>query len=357
MKIGICTQALAINYGGILQNYALQTILKRYGHIVYTLDIGKFTWFDWGNTFWRICIHKLLKHNVKFPMTPIQRNKLEEPLRKFVNRYIEVTKPRSKWYSEKIIKFYDFDVLIVGSDQTWRPAYNDNIEDLYLSFARGFKLKRLAYAASFGTDEWEYTQEQTRKCSQLASQFDSISVREQSGVSLCDKHLHIAATQVLDPTLLLTSEDYKQLCAHIPYSDPFIFAYILDKAEYKINEIKQFAQNKGLPYLIKSAERNISSSDSIEKWLAYFRDAAYVITDSFHGTAFSIIFQKDFFVYGNESRGNSRFNSLLGCVGLLDRIVESNISDSSSVNWKEVSLRISKERERSILWLVNNLED
>ncbi len=192
---------------------------------------------------------------------------------------------------------YGFDALIVGSDQVWRPMYNYNIEDCFLSFVSHMNLKRVAYAASFGTDKWEFTQQQTEQCAVLAKRFDGISVREKSGVALCNKYLGVNATHVLDPTLLMKSQDYIKLCSHISKREPFIFAYVLDESEEKIKSIVNFAERRGLPYFIKGADNTVSDDDTIELWLSYFRDAAFVVTDSFHGTAFSIIFNKDFYVF------------------------------------------------------------
>ena len=157
----------------------------------------------------------------------------------------------------------------------------------------------MAYAASFGTDQWEYTPEQEAECARLAKLFDAISVREASGVGLCKEHFDVEATHVLDPTLLLTANDYNDLCKGIEPREPFVFAYILDMTEQKVAEIKAFAEAKGLSCFIKSADADISDADSIELWLSYFRDAAYVITDSFHGTAFSINYNNFITIYNN----------------------------------------------------------
>lgn len=351
MKIGILTQPLHANYGGILQNYALQTVLKRMGHEVWTMDYLKYTWLNWFNNAWRILAHKMLGHDVKFSKTPSARKVIERPLRRFVNEKINLTTPRTKHVERQIVEKFGFEGIIVGSDQVWRTLYNEHIEDMFLYFLNGMKIKRIAYAASFGTDEWEFTTEQTNICATLAQKFDAISVREASGVSLCRNHLNVEATNVLDPTLLLTAEDYTRLCIDIPRKKPFLFAYILDQSEEKIKMITDFASTKGLPYLIQSAGPAIEQDDSIELWLSQFRDAAYVITDSFHGTAFSINFGKDFYVFSNTGRGNSRFESLLGQLGLSHRIVSKNCENCSTINWTIVNLKLEELRRTSLEWL------
>lgn len=352
MRIGILTQPLASNYGGILQNYALQQVLKRMGHEVWTVDYNRFGWLDWANHVWRVAAHKMLGHNVQFGMTPPERRRQEAPLRRFVDKYISLTEPRTKCFERSVVEEYAFDALVVGSDQVWRPRYNYNVADCFLKFAGAMSVKRVAYAASFGTDEWEFTDVQTAECAQLAKRFDGISVREKSGVGLCKDHLGVEAVHVLDPTLLLHAADYAELCKDIPRRKPFVFAYILDESEDKQRQIKDFAARHGLDYFIKSADAAVSMTDTVELWLSYFRDAAFVITDSFHGTAFAINFNKDFYVFGNADRGNSRFDSLLDSLNLKNRMISGFIpKDEASIDWSLINLNREKVVEFSLDWL------
>lgn len=355
MRIGIVTQPLTTNYGGILQNYALQQILKKLGHEVWTFDILKYTWWNWLIEICKVIIFRILGRKYPFLPSPIEFAKQQNPLRQFVNKRISLTKPRTYWFERGIIKKYQLNGIVVGSDQVWRPIYNAHIEDMFLAFTRGMNLIRIAYAASFGVDNWEFTSQQQLKCVELAKRFNAISVREDSGIALCDKYLGVNATHVLDPTLLLTAEDYIALCTNIEQQEPFIFAYILDESEAKLSEIKRFAALKKLPYLKISAGPNVKEGDSIERWLSYFRDATYVITDSFHGTAFSINFGKDFFVFDNQGRGNSRIDSLLGKLDLKSRVVVDSISMLEHVDWEHVNHMLKIERMHSKMWLKNAL--
>ena len=217
-------------------------------------------------------------------------------------------------------------------------------------------IKRVAYAASFGTDKWEFTPKQTELCAVLAKRFGGISVREKSGVALCNKYLGVNATNVLDPTLLMKSQDYIKLCSHIPKREPFVFVYVLDENEEKIKSMVNFAERRGLPYFIKGVDNSVSDDDTIELWLSYFRDAAFVVTDSFHGTAFSIIFNKDFYVFGNEQRGNSRFDSLLDIFDLKDRMVNNALPENiKNIDWEEVNKKRETAIANSKLWLKQNL--
>lgn len=355
MKIGIITQPLASNYGGILQNYALQQVLKRMGHEVWTIDYNTFNWANWFDNAWRVVAHKLLGHEAKFAPTPSQRLQQEKPLRNFALKHINLTTPRTHRYERSIVRKYGLDAIVVGSDQVWRPQYNYKIEDSFLQFVKGMPLKRIAYAASFGTDEWEFSPRQTLRCCALAKQFDAISVRETSGVDLCKEYLGVEAIQVIDPTLLLYAEDYMPLCNDIPQRKPFVFAYILDQSEEKLQQIKRFAASKYLGYFIKSADASISEDDSIELWLSYFRDAAYVITDSFHGTAFAVNFNKDFYVFGNANRGNSRFESLLSAFHLQERMISGTIPQQETmIDWNEVNVWREGEVKKALEWVKIN---
>lgn len=356
MKIGIITQPFHTNYGGILQNYALQQVLKQSGHEVWTIDYSNFSWFNWFDNAWRVIVLKLFGYKTNFMDTPNERKRKNMPLRRFVRAHIDVTQPCTKKFKRSIVKKYSLDALVVGSDQVWRPRYNDRIEDCFLKFASNLNIKRVAYAASFGTDDWEFTNEQTERCAELAKKFDGISVREKSGVTLCEKYLKVSAIQVLDPTLLLHAEDYIKLCSHIPKRKPFVFAYILDGSEDKNTVVNALSERIGLPCIIKGAGNAISADDTIELWISYFRDAAFVITDSFHGMAFSIIFNNEFLVFGNENRGNSRFDSLLDLLDLKNRIIKNMPSEHlGNINWDSVNVRRENAIKSSKLWLMQNL--
>lgn len=356
MKIGILTQPLTSNYGGILQNYALQKTLKSLGHDPYTLDVWVPTWKLWLKLYINYIINIVKGNkNIKRPLSPIEKIKERQPLRDFVRNNISLI-PNLSHFSKSIVKNNGLECLIVGSDQVWRPLYNSNITAMYLDFAVGLNIKRLAYAVSFGSEIWEYNDVQTSVCKQLVSSFDAISVREVSGIQLCSNNLNVTAEWVLDPTLLLTEEDYLKICASEKKRDLGVFAYILDTDDSKIKKIQSFAESKGLPCTIVSSGVNLLEDDSVEKWLANIRDSGYVITDSFHGTVFSIIFQRDFYVFGNEKRGNSRFDSLLSKFELQDRIINDFTYDNKSIDWDKVNSLKIQYRAHSINWLLNNLQ-
>lgn len=359
MKIGIVTQSLQANYGGILQNLALQRVLKDLGHDPITIDyyhqISLYRWL--GSTVRSLLLYFSKKRRpfARFIETyKIHRNRNIEC---FLNKNIQLTKCVAR-YKPNLISRYDLDVVIAGSDQIWRPCYNLNIEDMYLRFVRHYGVKKIAYAASFGTDEWEYSTEQTINCRMYAQKLDAISVRELSAVDLCKKYLGVDAVVTLDPTLLLTKDYYENLCVCVPkQSISTVVAYILDVNAAKQRIIDFISEEQCASKRVFHAKGD-SESISVEQWLALFRDAKYIVTDSFHGTVFSIIFQKPFLCVGNNSRGTARFKSLLSMFGLEDRLVDiNNFSsyDEQPINWRKVNCILEHERVNSLKFLTRAL--
>jgi hypothetical protein len=247
----------------------------------------------------------------------------------FVNRQITKTQIVHKYR-----KYRGSECVLVGSDQVWRPIYNyHTIKDRFLGFCANQGVKRIAYSASFGVDNWEYTPKQTRVCSKLAKKFDAISVREESGVKLCKDHLGVDATWVLDPTLLLTKEDYLPICEEVPIcNEKYLAVYVLDENEKVAATYEKEASARNL--VVKKFHADSKSTLTVPEWLAMFRDASYVVTDSFHGTVFSIIFGKEFKCIYNKDRGAARFESLMNLYnsGKLEEMRE------FSLNWLKKAL-------------------
>ena len=293
MKVAIVTQPLLSNYGGILQNWALQQVLEGLGHSPVTIDyLYKSPLREYLLQFSKVMLLRLLK-NPSLKLPTYYRMRRPIAFDKFVRKYIKTT-PIVHRYSSRILKQGQFDAVVVGSDQVWRPCYNYyTLPDMFLGFAQDLPVRKVAYAASFGSDEWEYSMEQEVMASNQIQRFDALSVREHSAVALCREHFKMEAEDVLDPTLLLPKERYEELCSAIPRkSQRYLYAYILDLDDKKRMLVEQQAEQLGLP--IEWASSGGDSILSVEEWLALFRDSEYVITDSFHGTVFSIIFNKSF---------------------------------------------------------------
>ena len=366
MKIAILTLPLHTNYGGILQAYALQTVLQRMGHEVTLIDKSRtIPFYRFPYDICRRMFSKYIKKHVVVFGESKQRLYYSDitPFFKRNFNFFHVA-DLDEIYKKK------FDVYIVGSDQIWRPIYcknsYQNIADAFLLFASHQEVKRIAYAASFGVDTWEYSTTETRICRELIQRFDAVSVREKSGTGLCANYLdYNKAKWVLDPTMLLDKEDYLVLInkANIPQSKANLFVYILDKTEEKesiINEILQETKFTSFE-CIRRLEKDKYIAEPVEKWLRAFLDAEMIVTDSFHACVFAILFRKPFLAIANKDRGMARFTSLLELFGLLDRLVYSysdfqkKNSQLLTINYQLVDEILRKEREMSLSFLKNGL--
>lgn len=367
MKIGILTQPLHTNYGGLLQNFALQMVLKKMGHDVITLD--------WKNKEAPLSFRQRLARTkgVIFSLFQSKQILTGKSFYSFKNDNIKSTRKITKEGEFALISEQQgIEAFIVGSDQCWRPLYSfPYLEEMFLSFAKDKKdIKRIAYAASFGTDDWEFTEKQTAECSALVQLFDSVTVRESSGIDLCRKYLNINASLVLDPTLLLTQSDYSALLQDESSlsNSGSLYYYVLDSNNEIYQFIKHVSDITGFnPYFVSIVNKNIKDcpgeaiEPSVYSWIKGFQDAKMTIVDSFHGMVFSIIFNKPFWVVGNKTRGMSRFESLLKLLGLEDRLVNLQKGDSVDLNrpidWKLVSSKLEILRKSSLDILNNALNN
>lgn len=340
MKIGILSLVLHTNYGGILQSYALQTVLERMGHDVVVLNRDRS--IPWSLRLHIInCGKYLIKRYIQGRKTTYksldcqnrERREREQFTQAFIDRYVHTRMVNRL----SVDSFSDIEAVVVGSDQVWRSMYfkkqwRTGIKDAFLGFLDSTSKKKIAYAASFGTDEWEYTEEETAECSRLLQKFDAVGVREASGITLCQEKLgYVNAKQMLDPTMLLSKDDYIQLVknANTPKSNGNLLCYVLDdnaNIQELINKIA--LEKKLIPFMANSQVNNTKIPNKeriqppVERWLRGFMDAEFVVTDSFHACVFSILFHKPFIVIGNKKRGYSRFESLLKLFGLENRLIE-----------------------------------
>ncbi len=356
MRIGILTLPMGHNYGGILQNFALQHILKQLGHKPITFAKG--STYPYKSYLIRKFLKILNLYHYKLPLKPIKgRTTLHRNNWKFINNNIKVSRP-SIIHDDNLTTKYHLNAVIVGSDQVWRPDYYRDIEEMFLSFIdKTNNIKRITYAASFGGTEWRFTPEQTKQCAELLKRFDAVSVREKDGIGMCRKYFGVEAKCTLDPTLLVDRKVYEKLCRKIKKpKQQFISAYILDCVDETRVNLERFAARKGMPLKIFSADNKCELS--VEQWIATFRDASIVITDSFHGTVFSIIFQKEFFTIANVERGGSRFTSLLSYLDLTHRLFDSANSINFNIppiNWESVTQKLNHLKSESINFLKNAL--
>ena len=337
------TQPLHNNYGGLLQAYALQKVVKSFGFEVAT---NRIKLQDNKKNIRRILsfvkskikniVYKILpKKNVSVDVWKI----ISRNTSQFVDKYIhtEITDRLSR----KIAKKYD--IFIVGSDQVFRKRWSQVTKYFLEDLKRRSDKTKIVYAASFGTDDLsEWTEYDIKKCKKLVPKFKAVSVREDTGIGIMKDYFNIVAEHVLDPTLLLNKEDYLQV---IDKEDEhrrnkIMMTYILDKTDGK-TEIIELVKNKlGLEALeVMPKEKYCAETTDIEncvypsvsKWISGFRDAEFVVTDSFHGTVFSIIFNKPFICISNGLRGITRITSLLKIFDLENRLITSKDNFSETL--------------------------
>lgn len=366
MKIGILTQALHGNYGGILQNFALQQVLKQMGHSCLTIDRHRAQTESPVKALAKIVMRNLKPVFESSLLTVREKRDLNSRQMEFIGQYIDRIGPiTTQSEFDEVVADSSFDAFIVGSDQCWRPCYSTNISNYYLDFAGERDVRKIAYAASFGVDTWEYTPSQTSRVKIAAEKMDAVSVREETGKQLCKKHLGVDAEWVLDPTMLLGVDGFRPFVAVKDPSEHFITEYLLENSE-EADAIVEAARrlcgtqncrhNNRSKFIKRFKSVSGYKNIGIEEWLSNIANAEFLITDSFHGAVFAILFNVPFVVKLNGTRGNTRIESLLKDFGLEQCMCNSSRDlKMPSVDWDTVNAHLVKRRLESRNFLENAL--
>ena len=367
------------NYGGLLQEYALQEECKKLGFDVTIIndvflerrsvfsvksDIRNFS-FAWLLS--KIKEKKARKDN---RLSEENKNHLSERRKKidlFRKEYMQFSAPCKQTELEEIV--HDGFAVIVGSDQVWNPAMTSY--PLFLDFVKS--QRKIAYAASISRDS--LTKREQHILKPLIDDFDYVSLREERGKELLDSFCSIDCTVVLDPTMLVESSIWHRLTQKRVISEKYVFCYFLG-GDIKIREeARAFATYKGLelvtiPLLKKENLVVDESYDYVSfieaspvDFLNLVRYAEYVVTDSFHAVVFSLIFNRPFFVTGREMAGhtaNSRLSTLLGYFDLTARMSFSDklvdIIDDP-IDYTSIEKKLSLLRQNSEGFLLNALKE
>lgn len=371
-KVGIVTLPLWGNYGGILQAYGLREVCERllfHAKIIQITPNDALTAEYFQLSVFRkfkCQLGRLLINCCPLPFAPsyVLRN-LGESAIAFCDRFVPSTCI--------VENNFQASAFIVGSDQVWRRRYvGVNLSRYFLSdFSASQRQKSVSYAASFGSDIWDASPEETEKCKALLKQFKAVSVREFSGVRICKEVFGVDAVQMPDPTLLVGLEDYELVInsekTRVPKA-PYFASYVLDDSDETSRLVDRVEKDTGLYHqrlLPKSSARKRCDRFycTVAQWLRYLRDCESVVTDSFHGCVFSIIYNKPFVCLGNEGRGMARFDSLFKTFGLEDRLVLSRDRKEvlrvldTPIDWDRVNAIHESERQRGLDFLKNNLYD
>lgn len=370
MKIGILTLPLGHNYGGILQAWALEQVLMELGHDVKLLTRSdRLSISDRTLQMIRRSYAKFVKHKAGVELFRCEKDTTIKHTRRFINKQFDICHTFSS-YSKCI---QGLDALIVGSDQVWRPIYADgHLDDYFLRFCDDSNIKKIAYAASFGVDTIEYNDSEVSMASSGLKKFNAVSVREYSGIDLCSNMLgYDDAFMMPDPTLLLTASCYRKIIEKwsVPSSFGNLFTYILDQdesAEMIVEAVSQHLQL--IPFTVHSRIDDLSAPlierihPPLELWLMGIANSKFVVTDSFHGCVFSIIFNKDFIVLGNRQRGTARISSLLKLFGLEHRYVDTlttefDLMTVPGINWDEVNAKHEDMMNQGRRFLIDSLNN
>lgn len=342
MKIALLTIWHEMNYGAELQAYATIKILKSLGHDVRMINI-------------RLSDRNKLSLKNKFVNTIVSSSPAYRKFDRFWKKHIPTTK---RYYSiEQLKKYYPVaDVYIVGSDQVWNPQITGSFYELFFLNFGSSNTKRIALASSFGQDFWDYS-ELVPNIKKLFDRFSLISCREDSGIKILKDTFGFDANLMLDPTLLIDS--YSELYD----GDTSIANNIVYYPLTNDNKLADLATNLAHIYNVKAVNINKSryvlgkllwDKPSIREWLKNIAEAKFVITRSFHGLVFSILFNKDFAVLKGRNNRTTRLTNLLKLLNLEDRMFNDTEEMWQMSPWKspicytKVNARLSELREKSL---------
>ena len=317
-KIGVISLAHSQNIGNILLKYAISTKLSQLGFEPYI--IGR----------------KIKRQDISLLQ--------------------QTTKVRIINNSFAEIKEKEYDILMVNSDQTWRKWDKDYYDIAFLQFAYNWSVPKFVYAASLGFDTWNFTKEDENISKVLLKNFTGISVREIRSVKLIKDHLGIESQFVLDPTLLIDKKYYLYLIKNFKIdkiiNQKYIFVYSVTNSKELKNYLRMISKKYKI-YFVNTKVKN-----NIKKFIYGIYHCKAVITDSFHGTIFSIIFNKPFISFVYSYKGKERFNSLKYIFKFNNRIFDYKLKPDIEILEKPLNINkdvLLKLKKKSIYFLKRNL--
>lgn len=383
-KIGIITISKTNNYGAELQAYASQKKLQLLGYDAELIDYLYYKHRDHKETKRSEPVIKFTtKEKIKHTLLYRFVSPFYEDFMCYFVKNIKVRKENFKNFHEKNTKYspeyrdietlyktnHKYDVFIAGSDQIWNPSTGTSMAPYFLEFAPKDKLK-MTFASSFGVSEIDSQYYPLYK--NYISNLDVIGVREEDGVSLVKEIAGVEATKVLDPTLLLNKEEWSEVIeTPINTEKKYVVIYVLHESDTLI-KIAHYLQEKLGYEIIKLTKRGYSNQEypkviNIEDqgpsgYIDLFMNASFVLTNSFHGTAFSTNFNVPFFaVLNRERKNNSRMINFLKMVELSDRIVWEDIESFEKLDelfkcsFNEANQLLQVERSKSEKYLTSNI--
>lgn len=375
VKTGILTFHRADNYGAVLQAYALNKKLN-------DLDVDAEE-IDYYPDYFRKIYMMNVSFSIKHPKSlfyKIKRESISAILKKRslgFKKFIENNFVLSRTFSQKEISTIDkldYDIIITGSDQVWNDRCAEFDPIYFLDFPAASKVKKYSYAASFNLNKIPF--DKIEEYSRRLKGYASYSVRESVGQILLKDLIGVNAVVNCDPTFLLNQNQWIELAdkcnnSKIKNSQPYLFVYYVKKSKMLMEYAQKIAKQKKLQVICIPCmmtfdvfEQKLYSEygftflpdASPYDFLSLIKNAQYVISNSFHGTVFSVIFHKQFYSVMNFDDGgkNLRSKQLIESLDLVDRIIDSRTVISSiddRINWESVEKTISHEREEAIMYL------
>ena len=370
--VGIITYHHYYNYGTMLQALALQEKVEQLGYQAELID------FKQDNSLSRYEMLKLrikrmpvyIKERKKYRVLADSREKIKEKnelFEQFYKTYLHVGKKKYTTTQQLMENPPVYDGYVVGSDQTWNPFVANSPEAFFLPFVEN-KSKKGSYGPSLAVKS--LSDEKEKEYRKKLSSFSFLSCREQDGAQLLSRITQKEVKCVLDPTLLLSAKEWGKYCEYEIPKEPYILVYFLgEKSEHRraVEKIQKLTNWKIIS--LPAAYLEMENNDYKKVWggpkefLSLIRGAALICTDSFHGTMFSINFQRNFFSFckssdSEESSENSRLYSALNIFGLSNRIIhnmDNLTAEDISIDYKNVIPILEEQRRYSIEYLENML--
>jgi len=366
MKVGILTFQRAQNYGALFQAYALQTIIHKLGFTSELIDyrhIGEKKNIPNIKNGIRAYIHDIFYFVIGFNNNRVRNKRFSD----FKNQNLVYSK---EYYPDtvslnKILNIYD--TIITGSDQVWNPNITNSDMSYFLDFV-DIKTKKVSYSPSFGVTV--LPQNIIPKITLLLNQIDFLSIREAQGQQIIRELCNRNAQLVLDPTLLLTNKDWDNLLIKLEFKKPYIFCYALGDQPRMMDLCYYLKDMTGYPIvkigsLKDKSNKNIifAYSSGPREFLSLIKEAEIVVTNSYHGTILSIIYEKPFYTIPTEGNikiaRNSRLLSILTLFQLEDRIFSHDSHIPAYNNYKicyeYTRTKLLNERVKSIDFLRKSL--
>lgn len=359
-KIGVLTFCYEHNYGAVLQCLALSKILESK-----KLEVEVLRYITESSINDDLRLFNPKKGNIikQIITAPLNYRKFDN-FKKFIENNINITNPIT---SQEDFKSYvkDFDGLVVGSDQVWNSTLTGKEHDVFLmSDYCSNNTKLYSYAASFGKSNIPNNTKDILK--KNLQKYSLIGVREQSGCEIIKEETNCKPQLVLDPTLLYTAKEWNEYALDYPTKEDYVLVYTMEKNDLITKIANEIAKRNNLKIIhfrkekIFENEINRAFNAGPGEFLTLFKNAKYVITNSFHGLVFSIINNKEFISIAHKER-NTRQESLLGLLEINNRIVKSfeeyeNIKNKK-IDYKKVNQLLENQRKESLKFIDKIVED